>query len=571
VKVSSEDTTVADLLVAHFLLVPRFQRPYEWTKGEVEDFWEDVTQATKDYFIGSMVIFPSLHGMKGLVDGQQRITTITLLLCVLRDALRHAGSVDEADGLQNLVERRSVLDNKQHFVLQTDEDRPYLRYVQSGHAGDAPTTSSAEVRLQAAHEELRSRVESLGSSKPGKRPQLLLQLRDKVMQLRLISVEVDSEDDATVIFQTLNSRGRDLEAADLVKSHLLSLLKAKNAAHDPARTKWNGILTTFNESQADLPMDRFLLHSWLSRYDYLAQADLGKQTRKKVKKTGSGTTVAANDFLDRLVTDARLYRELHEPEFRSPWQQEEKAVYEAFVGLLQRFRVRQPLPWLLALWRQYDGKGLRLKDLLPAVQAVERFHFLATAVTNQPSSGGVSKMYASHAQKLTDAVALDDRRAVLAQLRTRLTDPARLPTLGEFSAGFAEVRSSRLYTQQQRLALYILQRLHLHEASSAPDLSELTVEHLDPQGNGRSASVADVARLGNLLLLPRAVNDQLGSRSFSQKRDILRQAAAAGTYIDPFVLEQEQWTAEQISERTRRLAETSYTQVWSLSETHGKV
>ncbi len=150
-------------------------------------------------------------------------------------------------------------------------------------------------------------------------------------------------------------------------------------------------------------MDRFLLHSWLSRYDYLAQADLGKQTRKKVKKAGTATSVAATDFLDHLVVDARLYRELHEPEFRSPWQQEEKAVREAFVALLQRFRVRQPLPWLLALWRQYDAKGLRLKDLLPAVQAVERFHFLATAVTNQPSSGGVSKMYASHGQKLTNA------------------------------------------------------------------------------------------------------------------------------------------------------------------------
>jgi hypothetical protein len=136
-----------------------------------------------------------------------------------------------------------------------------------------------------------------------------------------------------------------------------------------------------------------------------------------------------------------------------------------------------------ALWRQYDSKGLRLKDLLPAVQA-ERFHFLATAVTNQPSSGGVSKMYASHGQKLTNAATLDDRRAVLAQLRTRLTDPGRPPALEEVSAGFAEVRSSRLFTQQQRLAPYILQRLHVHDAPFAPDLGELTVQHLDPTRQG---------------------------------------------------------------------------------------
>jgi hypothetical protein len=562
-KVKSDDRTIADVLTAYFLRVPRFQRPYEWTDAEVEDFWDDIAEASKDYFIGSMVFFPSTHGAQGIVDGQQRITTITLLLCALRDALRTIGKANEADGLQNLVERRSVLDNKQHFVLRTDEDSPYLRHIQSGRAADVPAATVAERRLRAAHVKLVERIRRLAQANGSEGQHHLLNLRDKVLNLRLITIEVDNEDDATVIFQTLNSRGRDLESADLVKSHLLSILSTRNPSHDPPREKWNNILSTLAESKVDLPMDRFLLHSWLSRREYLARTDLGKTVRKRVRKISSGDAVAASTFLDELVTDARLYREIHEPGYRSSWQQEEQPLRQAF-DALQLFRVRQPLPWLLALWREYENKELRQKHVIPAVQAIERFHFIATAVTNQPSSGGVSKMYASHARQLTDAANLGGKQAVIADLREKLTDPARVPTRDQFSAAFAEIRSSRIYTQQQRLALYILQRLQANSAATIPDWTQLTVEHIDPQGAGQTGSAADTARLGNLLLVPRQLNGDLGNKPFGDKREALQQAADNGVFIDPYVLEQQTWAKDQIVERTQVMAKQAYDAVWAL-------
>lgn len=563
-KVKSDDKTVSDILAAKQLRVPRFQRPYEWTKGEVEDFWEDVAGAGKDYFIGSMVIFPSIHDTSGLVDGQQRITTITLLLCAVRDALRSVGADNEANGLQNLIERPSIKDNQLHFVLQTDEERPYLRFVQAGLSGSVPKASDAEALLAAAYSELVARVGLLVDGSATKSQQRLLALRDKVLNLHLIWVEVDNEDDATVIFQTLNSRGRDLEAADLVKSHLFSLLRVSNPANDPTRKKWNSILDSFSESKAELPIDRFLLHSWLSRYEYLARADLGKQVRKRVKKGSSGGVAGAGAFLDGLVLDARLYRELQESEYRLTWTLPEQPMREAQAALFQTFRVRQPLPWLLALWRQYDQKELRLKHVLPAIQTVERFHFLATAVTNLPSSGGVSKMYASRARLLTDALNASDKQAVLEDLRQKLADRGRLPTEAQFTAAFAEIRSSRVYTQQARLALYILRKLHVDSTTAPPDLSKLTVEHLDPQGAGQATSDADVARLGNLILIPQSLNEELANKPFAAKLPLLQTAAAKGVPIDPYVLKQTSWGAAEIESRTKSLALTAYRKVWRI-------
>lgn len=562
-KVKSDDRTIGEVLQGHFLKVPRFQRPYEWTKEEVDDFWDDIHGASSDYFIGSMVLFTSTHGLQGIVDGQQRLTTITLLLCLLRDELQRVGMLDEAGGLHNLIERPSVLDNKFHFVLQTDEDSPYLRYMQTFTRQGDPPASEPEKLLRQASDTLRARLRAATAAEtnPAKVKAALIKLRDTILGLRLITVEVDNEDDATVIFQTLNSRGRDLATADLVKSHLFSHLRVDNPANDSAREKWTEIRQRFAASRVDIPVDRFLLHSWLSRRDYLAQADLGKTVRKTIRKA------QAMPFLDGLVLDARLYREISEPDFRSAWLREERPIREAFAAL-QTFRVRQPLPWLLSIWRDYDSGKLRLRHAQAAICAVERFHFLATAVASQPSSGGISKMYATSARQLFTAAAGQDKVNVLRDLHGKISAISRLPTLDQFAAALAQVKYSRVFTQQARLVQYTLRRLQQHQNDAPIDFSEMTIEHLAPQAQPSGAGAVDflaVARLGNLIMIPTKLNHDLSTKPFEVKQELLRAAAEEGLYVDPFVLNATQWTEEEIDNRTRMLAEIAYNEVWSLN------
>ncbi len=173
-------------------------------------------------------------------------------------------------------------------------------------------------------------------------------------------------------------------------------------------------------------------------------------------------------------------------------------------------------------------------------------------------------MYASAAQRLLAAGDLAAKQAVVDELRRRVAAPSRVPTLEEFSAAFAEVRSSRTYTQQKGLALYVLRGLHAHSAASPADLKRLTVEHLAPQGGSTAVSAFDVARLGNLLLLPPTLNEQLGDKPFAAKRELLREAAGRGVHVDPRILQAEEWGAQQIIERTKSLAEEAYNHVWTL-------
>lgn len=141
-QVSSNWRRIDQVLTAGFYKVPRFQRAYSWDRANVEDFWVDLVESHDGYFIGSMVIYTD-GDASGLVDGQQRLTTITILLAALRNELRTVGAVQEAMGLQTLIERVD-LNARKRFVLETETSYPYLQgQIQSEPANGAAVQTAA--------------------------------------------------------------------------------------------------------------------------------------------------------------------------------------------------------------------------------------------------------------------------------------------------------------------------------------------------------------------------------------------------------------------------------------------
>src|SRR6266496_3867426 len=127
-KIESNDKNIQQLFTMGYLKIPRFQRAYSWEKAEVEDFWNDtVVGCEGDYFIGSLVVFKyGREEVFGIVDGQQRLTTITMLLCAVRNRLEKEAFTQLAKGLHRLIERPDINDRRQ-FVLQTETSYPFLQ------------------------------------------------------------------------------------------------------------------------------------------------------------------------------------------------------------------------------------------------------------------------------------------------------------------------------------------------------------------------------------------------------------------------------------------------------------
>jgi len=322
-KITCLDKNVGKLLNESFYRIPRFQRPYSWDRNNIEDFWKDAIVENEDqYFIGNFVVYDDKTAM-GIVDGQQRLTTITLLLCALRNAFSREGSTNLAMGIHGLVERPDI-SHQLLYVLQTQTSYPYLQeHIQK--FGDPPETEAEagpeEQLLKQAFQFFENNLDeiingvknlsSLSAEKQKSRVQEeLTKIRDKVLNLKLIYTALDNDDDAYVIFETLNTRGKDLTLSDLVKSHVVRLLKPTNKGVDIAKDKWDKISQVFEASQADLNVSTFILHFWLSRYEYTTEKKLYKALKTRIKKD------LAKAFLNDLVKECEIYRYVHEPSYR---------------------------------------------------------------------------------------------------------------------------------------------------------------------------------------------------------------------------------------------------------------
>ena len=185
----------------------------------------------EDYFIGSMVVYKKSKQQYGVVDGQQRLTTITILLCVLRDEFAKLGNDDLAKGLHQLIERKDR-NNVSEYVLKTETSFPYFQeHIQKFSEPEVETQIHAEEsNLKNAHTVFRNLVSSAlvavdtdttipQDKKIEAKINKLTEIRNSVLNLNVIFVTLDNEDDAYVIFETLNTRGKDLALTDLVKNH----------------------------------------------------------------------------------------------------------------------------------------------------------------------------------------------------------------------------------------------------------------------------------------------------------------------------------------------------------------
>jgi uncharacterized protein with ParB-like and HNH nuclease domain len=307
------DSKIQKLFLSSFFKIPRFQRPYSWDKGNIEDFWADIIASGKrDHFIGSMVFYTENSDQElFVVDGQQRLTTITIFLAALRDTFSEAGEADLADGIQGVIERPDI-GAKKKFVLLTESSFPYFQeYIQKKGAPELELKpSDEELGMKAAYDyavagfqEIVEKARKSETTTERKKKKVKAQLeacRDALLSLDFIVVQLDNESDAHVVFETLNTRGRDLETKDLVKNLLTKFLPPKSADVDPTKIKWNGVVEAISSSSASLNTSTYIHHYWLSKFDYTPERTLYEKIKKHLNAEN------AADFLNDVHAGVNL-------------------------------------------------------------------------------------------------------------------------------------------------------------------------------------------------------------------------------------------------------------------------
>ncbi|MBI4234079.1 MAG: DUF262 domain-containing protein [Chloroflexi bacterium] len=498
--------------IANRFTVPRYQRRYAWDDEHVEtlcsDIWEAVQAKEDDYFLGALVLSKTENGHLETIDGQQRLATVTTLLAVLRDKFHQLELKDAAQKLQEYIIRTDLRSNEiPVLTLGALDAEDFYKYVQlplTHPQREAPGTKKPIGRpgrppknfVRNAYDLLSKWAEeSVAALDSPKKQETLLTLADFVMRkLTFISTEVASDDQAYIIFETLNDRGLDLSIADLLKNHLFSLAaKLGPAELDTVSVLWQQLTTTME----GVALPKFLRHHWLSHHGVVTQRKLYTALKEHLKKAKK----VPRSFLNELITDAQIYARLVAPK-----QEDLEALTLRDLNLMG---VTQHLPFLLAA-----KQALKEKQFSEIVKLVESLTMRYLVVGNQ-NPNKLERSYSEWAILIRRGGTGDGLQAKANDLLTQVPS---------FEEGFKSL--TNLPPAHVR---YILRKIEEHKTSKELTIawSGVEIEHILPQtpsdawveAIGLPQKVVEQlsSKLGNLTLLSKPLNKKVSNKPFQIK------------------------------------------------------
>lgn len=596
IPIKSTTRTVQECFRTCLYIVPNFQRPYSWDKDELEDYWTDVVLARGDFFFGSTVTWESktrelFNNSYSIIDGQQRLTTSAIILSVIRDFFNEFAKGVEEPGLA--AQARSQVDNTQRYLIAVDDDgnsypviereEPnFKEVVQNPSAipsGKTWNGSATQIGFARAFFEAKVQEELAGGSQNDAIAELK-KIRSNVLKARLIQVELGSEEDGFLIFETLNTRGADLRLADLVKN---LLIRGGSTDADDRKTiadRWDRLADRIHSAGGSMTaVDQFMWQSWNSRRTAVTEAGLYKAISRRVK----GDPAKHVSYLEELEFDSLAYQYFENVDSaidRTALGQKSALkipeIGDAFRALAL-FNVSVANSALLALVRTYETTGLlKKKDLIAACRAIENFHFQFTALKNSGSTGGTRGRYNRFAVELETAYSQAAVRQAIGSFKTKLKKSLPAPSEAEdaFAKLFYAPRSTLTNAQKRRsrkhFISYILLRIAQFAETLPPaqDLASWSIEHIRPQSKASEGLHSPEYSVGNLALLTSECNTGLGDGDLDSKRAGLERCAP---WIDP---ELRGWIQDQsmtevdataIKKRARELASHAVRTVWAIN------
>lgn len=261
---------IGHFLSDRLLAIPDYQRSYSWGEVEVSELWADLVKAkasqANEYFLGSIVTTQSYDAGRLLViDGQQRLASVSLLYAAMRDLLRERSDERADDIERDFLGRKDMATRKRlpKLTLNADDNEFYLSLIDSL---DQHPTRDSHKRLQKAYDLLRKRMSELidgldvdNWQKP------LIELHSFVLNhAKVIDVHVPDENRSFVIFETLNDRGLNLNTSDLLKNHLFGTAGAQRL--EETKRRWSEMIGALGgDDESNEVHDGFLRHYWSSK------------------------------------------------------------------------------------------------------------------------------------------------------------------------------------------------------------------------------------------------------------------------------------------------------------------
>jgi uncharacterized protein with ParB-like and HNH nuclease domain/predicted transport protein len=540
-------------------VIPIYQRTYSWTEKECRQLWDDILRTGADdrisvHFVGSIVYIDRADANVTtwepllVIDGQQRLTTVTLLVAALANAI---GDTVPMDGFSSEMLRGYYLLNplekgerKFKLVLSQTDKTSLIAIVNNQ---DQPKEHSLRVAENfKLFEDLIAGAGELSAVCKG------------LAKLMMVDIKLKrGEDNPQLIFESMNSTGKELSQADLIRNYILMGLDPELQTRLYEQF-WRPMEVDFGQEAYGTHFDAFMRHYLTVKMGEIPNINAVYDAFKEHARTSRTEAQDDMSHIEGLVREIRDYaRHFCAMALGSEPDPELKLAFHD----LRELKVDVAYPFLLELYHDYKADILSREDLLASVRMVEAYVF-RRAVCNIPTNS-MNKTFATFGKALKKDRYFESIQAHFLGLPSY----RRFPSDAEFHR---DLQTRDLYNFRSRS--YWLRRLENYGRKERVLVDEYTIEHILPQNENlsakwREALGADWQRvqetwlhtLGNLTLT--GYNSDYSDRTFAEKRD-MPDAPDKGLKLSPLKLNQglgslEVWDEAAIKARATRLADVA--------------
>ncbi len=539
--------------------VPRFQRDYAWTEEQWSDLWQDIEdviqQQDDEHYMGYLVLQRINDNTSIIIDGQQRLTTVTLIIIAalyqLKELVENNDNPEDnqrrLDALQRsyigtlnpvslTVENKLQLNRNNQSYFKTylaSLQKPRVSRIKRSEKQLADACRFFQDKLNAAKwsgDKIAGFVEAMAS------------------RLLFTTIRVGSEVNAYRVFETLNARGVQLSTPDLLKNFIFSAIDQNHSAHETLineiEEQWSRVLDQLGKS--DFP--HFLLTEWNRRNPLTRKNDLFKRIKRSIT-----TQEAAFAQLRSLDQAAEIYTAIQDAE-EDFWKSHHLVDAMPSLQALNLFNISQPIGIFISAWEKWERS-----DFLKLLRIVEIIS-LRYNVICQNGASEQEGIYNQVARAIYDGKSLAE---VLPDLRRVY------PTDDEFKHSFA-MRCFKTRNTSKK-ARYLLARIERHlSPGNVLDESLLTLEHILPEHPSEEwcnyfgdEGIEDWSeRLGNMTLMTGSANKDIDQQSFPAKKSFF---ASSPYLISRKIVDYEDWNKDAIESRQRWLADQACA-IWRISQ-----
>jgi len=519
-NLTTETRTFSDIMGnGRYYTIPLFQRDYSWGPDEWRELWQDcldMIQENSQHFMGYLVLEdgPESNRQFSIIDGQQRLTTITLIILAAIANLQklkpdHAAESEKnklrIEIYQNYIGRRNEQTLEKQFKLSLNRNNRehFENMLETTTVGAQRNITETNRLINKAFVFFDKQFASYSGEKIQKTLNHILD------GLVFSTMTLSNKDNAYALFESLNARGVHLSASDLFKNYLLSVLEKDEKIYPDyfaeLDSRWASILAQLGETA---------FTDFLRSHTGMTQPLPPKKTLYKTLKKIVPSSQYVDAYIKSIETTAPIYAALQHPHDSLWIDNPNRKPIETGLHMLNLFNIKTPLSLLMAATQHSDPTVFT--TILRWITIIS----LRAVITGQ-NTKDQEVVYNKTARALTSGAPLSDCKTMLRSIY--INDD-------RFYAAFKEY--SIVTSRTSKKAIYLLRSIENHLSPDNKIDETITIEHVLPRqpcdewqvAYGRLDYNHAIDRLGNLTLATASTNTALSTHLFQEKRQLLAQS-----------------------------------------------